>query len=595
MVDAPLASIVRDAVAERDAFRRRQILRARIGADVVVDVEGERALAAAIDDADVHCREAALDVCFALGLAALPLLRRLVAHHSARTRRLVVDALARLGDDGATVLVGVFCDPLLAVRAAAVDAFARAAGRAGVPTLLDVLGAPDTSPTVALSALLGVESAEATCPRALLARWLADPLTSTAALRLAGRAGDVEVLLPALDGASPLQRRAAIVGLADALGGGARVVDLGAAHATLMAAVVDADVTVAGAAVVVLAHAGDLEGLVSVIEGGDGARLLPALHRAVTTLGRQQQGVLLERLQRTGAVGDVAREMVEALQRLRAGASSTRGETAFDAVAAWFEETLGLALDRATHARLRARLAVRMDALRIGSPEAYLHRLQNDATEAAAAFDVVTIHETYFFREEPQLAAFRDEVVPTLAAAGRRRLCVWSAGCSTGEEAWTLAALLDDARNAGVIDDYEVIATDVSARAVAHAVEATYAARSFRSAVDERRRALFEWSGEGQRATVRPIARLRERVRFAALNLLDDVTAAVPRCDVVLCRNVLIYLTDAARTRVLGAIHERLRPSGALLLGHSESLLHADTAFTPWPVGRALLWRRGSE
>jgi chemotaxis protein methyltransferase CheR len=592
--DATLAQLVCEAVDERDAYRRRRVLLARLPANIALDTVAEQVVEAALDDVDVARREAALDVTWMLGRAALPLLRRLIAHRSARTRRLAIDALARLGDEGADVVVTAFSDPLLAVRACAVDAYARAAGVGGVPTLLRLLDDAEVSATIALAALLGVESAGATCPRALLSRWLADPLTAAVALRLAGKAGDVEALLPALAGASPQLRRAAVVGLADALGTGARLVDVVLAREPLLAAAADADVAVAEAAIVVLAYAGDVDGLVAVARG-EGGRLLSALHRAVSTLDRAQQAALLERLERDPLPGDVARELIDALQRRRAGGSATRGEADFDAVAAWFEGRLGLSLDRASHARLRARLSSRIDALAVESLGRYLERLQRDPAEAAAAFDLVTIHETYFFRERPQLSALRDVVVPTLAASGRRRLRVWSAGCSTGEEAWTIAVLLDDAVRAGVVDDYEVFATDVSERAIATAAEANYPRRAFRGDIDDLARAAFDWSGEGDRARARPLERLRERVRFGTLNLLDDVATRVPRCEIVLCRNVLIYMTGVARARVVAAIHERLVPGGALLLGHSETLMQASTPLSPWPVGRALVWRREAE
>jgi chemotaxis protein methyltransferase CheR len=595
LADRASGSVVRSALAETNPWRRRRLLRAHLRPDAVLDDDDGRALEAALDHADVARREAALDVARALGGAALPLLRRLVGHPSARTRRLAIDALAGLGADGAAVLVAAFDDSLLAVRASAVDAYARAMGVDGVPTLLELLAGARTSSVVALAALIGIDAAGATCPRAILARWLKDALTSTVALRLAGRAGDFEALLPAVVGTSPLRRRAAVVGLADAFAAGARIVDVEGARWTLLDAAFDADGTVAAAACVVLGHIGDVAALAQVVCAPDAVRVLPALHRAIALLEAGEREALANELVQRAPGNDVASELVEALAIAPTERATSRAEADFAAAAAWFGARLGLAFDRASHARLRARLAARMEVVGVATLGAYLDRLENDESEALVAFDLVTIHETCFFRDRAQLAAFRHELVPALAASGRRHLVVWSAGCSTGEEAWTIAVLLDDAVRAGVIDDYEVTGTDVSARAIARAGEARYAARAFRDPIDDVERAAFRWEGEAGRAIAQPVDRLRARVRFRALNLLSDVDNVVPRCDVVFCRNVLIYMTDVARARVVEAVRERLLPGGALVLGSAEALWQSDAPLSPWPLSRALVWRREHE
>ena len=265
------------------------------------------------------------------------------------------------------------------------------------------------------------------------------------------------------------------------------------------------------------------------------------------------------------------------------------GEAEFLRLSRWFERTAGLLLTSEARARVEARLADRLEATRRGDFNRYIALLESgDLDERAAAIESVTVHETYFFREPATLDGFRDEIVPLLS--NRQRLFrVWSAGCSTGEEAFTLAILLEGLKADGVVADYEVWGTDVSPGVLQRAREALYQPRSFRRVLEKEELAWFVESERGRS----PLPRVHRQVRFQTLNLIDTTAvAALPAFDVVFCRNVLIYFSAAARARAVDAFHDRLRPGGALVLGHSESLLHVENPFTPWPLRRGLAYRR---
>lgn len=238
--------------------------------------------------------------------------------------------------------------------------------------------------------------------------------------------------------------------------------------------------------------------------------------------------------------------------------------------------------------RLRERLA----ALGLSDFSSYYQHLRyhSDArAELERAVDCLTTNETYFFREEYQLRGFREEVLPVLhAQAGtRRRLVVWSAGCSTGEEVYTLAMLVAES---GLFDgwDVRVFGSDISRRVLAIARKGVYGPSSFRAMP----RAYEHWFVDGPEGrSVHP--RIRALCHFGHLNLLEPSRAAiVGRVDAIFCRNVLIYFDPVSRRRVIDSFHERLWPGGYLMLGHSESLLNVSTAFEVAHLRSDLVYRR---
>lgn len=262
----------------------------------------------------------------------------------------------------------------------------------------------------------------------------------------------------------------------------------------------------------------------------------------------------------------------------------------------------GLELSLEQRASVERRLRERLMLLGLDSFTEYVRLLRDEpqprggrslgdaTTELDEAVECLTTHETYFNREAYQLRAFREEVIPMLAkqAATRKRLAVWSAGCSTGEEVYTIAAMLLEAPEL-VGFDLLVYGSDISRRCLAHARRGVYGPSAFRVTPPEFRR---RWFHERESGTV-VSDRLRQICHFGHLNLLEPERAtAVGRVDAVFCRNVLIYLESRARRRVIDLFHERLYPGGVLLLGHSESLLNVSTAFELLHLRDDLVYRR---
>jgi chemotaxis protein methyltransferase CheR len=244
---------------------------------------------------------------------------------------------------------------------------------------------------------------------------------------------------------------------------------------------------------------------------------------------------------------------------------------------------------------LHRRLLPRVQALSLSDFGQYYRHLRTASKEARRGeleeiVDRITTNETYFFREAYQLNAFRHEILPQLHERRPRgnRLAVWSAGCSSGEEAYTIAILILET---GLFGDWDVrvFGNDISRRVLATARRGTYGRASFR-ATDARlqRRYFREVDGKHQ---VRDD--VRQLVSFGQINLLDEsMVALVQEVDVIFCRNVLIYFNKQARRRVIDTLHRKLVRGGHLLLGHSESLSNLSTSFELVHLKNDMVYRK---
>src|ERR1700730_3065930 len=196
--------------------------------------------------------------------------------------------------------------------------------------------------------------------------------------------------------------------------------------------------------------------------------------------------------------------------------------------------------------------------------------------EMVSLLNEITIGETFFFRNRPQLDAIRKIVLPTIIdaksrlKAGQAPLRIWSAGCSTGEEPFTLSMmLLDETQDTLKGYGAEIMATDLNERSIAHAKAGCYGDHSTRNLEPHFRNKYFNISGDNLQ--VKP--EVQANVSFRRLHLLDDSRMPFSKAmDLILCCNVLIYFDAASKKRVIQHFYRNLLPHGYLLLGHSESL-----------------------
>lgn len=219
----------------------------------------------------------------------------------------------------------------------------------------------------------------------------------------------------------------------------------------------------------------------------------------------------------------------------------------------------------------------RMKELKISTLREYFDCLTikpTRQTELVSLLNEITIGETCFFRSQPQLDALRHIVIPKILAAKSalpiRRLRIWSAGCSTGEEPYTLSMLMLEELH-GRLKDWtiEILATDLNERSLAHAKNAIYGTYSTRNLTPYYRQKYFTPAAE--QLQVQPV--VHKSIVFNRLNLSDDGRMTFMKgLDIIFCCNVLIYFDLVSKRRVIQHFYNNLLSHGYLFLGHSESL-----------------------
>lgn len=215
--------------------------------------------------------------------------------------------------------------------------------------------------------------------------------------------------------------------------------------------------------------------------------------------------------------------------------------------------------------------------------------------ELAIIVDLLTTNETYFFRENYQLKAFIDEIVPEIAGRkADKTLRVWSAGCSTGEEPYTIAILLlENLARAGIRGwNIEILGSDISHRVLTVARKGVYSESSFRD-MDRSYLTYFE-EIDGSKRRVKD--EIKDMVSFMNLNLIDsNKIRLLKTMDVIFCRNVIIYFDQTIKKHVIQNFYDLLDHGAYLLLGHSESLMNISTLFTLKHLKNDMVYQKPSK
>jgi chemotaxis protein methyltransferase CheR len=209
--------------------------------------------------------------------------------------------------------------------------------------------------------------------------------------------------------------------------------------------------------------------------------------------------------------------------------------------------------------------------------------------ELSRLIDALVVNETYLFREFEQLRVIVKHCIEPLVLSGKRAR-IWSAACATGEEPVSLAMLLAEA---GLSAHVDLVASDISERALTQARAGALGRRSLRSVPDPQLCAKWLVEGPGGTLTVSP--RLRGLIEWRRVNLSEALeVAALGVFDVILCRNVLIYFSDETTAKVVSHLSEALVSGGTLFVGISESLLRFSTALECEERDRVFCYRKGT-
>lgn len=254
------------------------------------------------------------------------------------------------------------------------------------------------------------------------------------------------------------------------------------------------------------------------------------------------------------------------------------------------EERTGICFDESRERFFSTRVREHLRAKGLQRGTDLLRNMRKSNVEYEALLERLLTQETSFFRYPGVYEAFEKRVLPELHVKkfwkNPRTLRIWSAGCSTGEEPYSIAITISDSLSFADSWNVEILATDVGRQALKHAERGVYAGRSIAS-VSEKQLASHFSTAEGG-LQVKP--RLRKMVSFAQMNLASPVYLG--RMDAIFCMNVLIYFSEQRRRAVVQRFYETLEPGGYLFLGHSESISKMPVKFQAIVLNDCILYRK---
>lgn len=226
-------------------------------------------------------------------------------------------------------------------------------------------------------------------------------------------------------------------------------------------------------------------------------------------------------------------------------------------------------------ARLRKRLRV------LGMPSyseycKYLFSQEGMMSELLPMIDMVTTNKTDFFREPRHFDYLSQTAIPelmrTYGAGLRRDLAIWSAGCSTGEEPYTIAMVLNEFRVKKPAFHFQILATDISTKVLERAIRGIYKQERAETIPAAMKKRYLLRSRERERGLVRVIPELRSQVKFRRLNFMEEDFGMRGLMDIIFCRNVIIYFDRATQEKLVTRLCNHMIPGGYLFMGHSETL-----------------------
>ena len=271
------------------------------------------------------------------------------------------------------------------------------------------------------------------------------------------------------------------------------------------------------------------------------------------------------------------------MRRENAGGAITLSDREFARLSEFIHGECGIKVTEAKKVMLEGRLQKRLRKLGLGSFASYCEYLfspEGMEKELTFMIDEVTTNKTDFFREPAHFQYLVETVLPDLTRS-RRRLTIWSAGCSSGEEPYTLAMVLSAWADRSPGFEFLILATDISTNVLGKAEKAVYDEERIAPVPAEFKRKYLLRSKDRTKRVVRVAPELRSRVRFRRLNFMDGDFGFREPIDVIFCRNVIIYFDKPTQERLLNRFCRHLAPGGYVFMGHSEALIDMNVPLTP--------------
>jgi chemotaxis protein methyltransferase CheR len=252
----------------------------------------------------------------------------------------------------------------------------------------------------------------------------------------------------------------------------------------------------------------------------------------------------------------------------------------FNRLSSYIFDQSGIKLPPVKKIMLQSRLQKRLRQLNITSFKEYADYVFSDEgqkNEIIHMLDVVSTNKTDFFREPVHFDFLNSNVLPEFYEKNQtKNFKVWSAGCSSGEEPYTIAITLNDFKQKNNQFNYSIIGTDISTQILQKAALAVYKDDRIANIPLEMKRKYFLRSRDKVRRNVRVIRDLRSKVSYSRLNFMDDTYNVSENFDVIFCRNVLIYFNRETQEKVINKLCRNLKTDGYLFIGHSESIMGMD-------------------
>ena len=248
----------------------------------------------------------------------------------------------------------------------------------------------------------------------------------------------------------------------------------------------------------------------------------------------------------------------------------------FNKLSEFITTNYGIKMPAAKRVMLQSRLHKRLRELNITSYKEYSEYIfsQKGKEEIINMIDVVSTNKTDFYREPKHFEFLIETILPEYISRNDRgkKLKVWSAGCSSGEEVYTLSFVLSDffAQHSGY--DFSLLGTDISTRILKKAIDGIYEERKVEPVPMEVKKKYLLRSKDKEKKLVRIVPHLRAKAKFMRLNFMDEVYAVDEEFDIIFCRNVLIYFDRPTQEKVINNLSQKLKKGGYFFLGHSESI-----------------------
>ena len=254
----------------------------------------------------------------------------------------------------------------------------------------------------------------------------------------------------------------------------------------------------------------------------------------------------------------------------------------FRKIASFVEDKVGIKMPDSKKLMMQSRLQSRLKALGLPSFQSYVNYVfsseQTGNEEVILLIDAITTNLTHFYREPNHFNYMTTDAIPSLLKSGLTRLNIWSAGCSSGEEPYTLSMVTEEYKKANPDTwfDYSILATDVSTKVLQKARNAIYPMDSVKTIPMDIKKKYLLKGKDKEKPEVRIKPEIRQKVQFQRLNFMDDDFGLAKAMNIIFCRNVLIYFDKPTQEAVIKKFMKYLTKGGYLFLGHSETIFNMD-------------------